>query len=80
MGIDTANIRYEAIRASPIKQIPIKSELTKEAARVKLKYRSKVSLADAFLIALTYMMNGMALTTDPVIKEVLEGRCKLFEV
>jgi len=53
MGVNLADVRYEAIRASPIKQILIESELTREATKAKMKYRGKVSLADAFLIALT---------------------------
>ena len=80
LGIDTADIRYEAIRASPIKQVPVKGELTKEAARIKLRYRGRVSLADAFLIALTQMIGGIVLTTDSTIKEILRNKCRLFEI
>lgn len=80
LGIDTADIRYEAIRASPIKQISVKGELTKEAARIKLRYRGRVSLADAFLIALTQIVGGIVLTTDSTIKEILRSKCKLFEI
>jgi len=80
LGIDAADIRYEAIRASPINQIPVEGELTREAAKVKLKLRDKVSLADAFLVALTYRVRGIALTTDPVIKDVLKNKCKYFEI
>ena len=80
LGADSADIRYEAIKASPIKQVPIEGELTREAAKVKLKYRSKLSLADAFLIALTRRVKGVALTTDSVIKDILRNKCKLFKV
>jgi len=80
LGINAADIRYEAIRVSPIKQIPVKDELTREAAKIKVKYRDKISLADAFLIALTYQVKGIALTTDPAIKEILKDKCKFFEI
>jgi len=80
LGVDAADIRYEAIRASPIKQVPVKGELTREAAKVKLRYGGKVSLADAFLIALARWVGGVALTTDPVVKSILKSRCKFFEV
>ena len=80
LGIDAADIRYEAIRASRIKQVPIEGRLTKEAAKVKLRYRSKISLADAFFITLTYAVDGTALTTDSAVKEILRNRCRFFEV
>ena len=80
LGIDAADIRYEAVRNSPIKQVPAEDELVREAAKIKLKYRNKISLADAFLIALTHQVKGIALTTDPAIKEILKNKCKFFEV
>ena len=42
LGLETADIRYEAIRNSPIKQIPIKGDLTKNVAKIKLKYRKRI--------------------------------------
>ncbi|OYT40268.1 MAG: DNA-binding protein [Desulfurococcales archaeon ex4484_58] len=80
LGLETTDILYEAIRNSPIKQIPVEGELTREAGRVKMRYRDKISIADAFLIALTYQVKGIALTTDPVIKEILRDKCRLFKV
>ena len=80
IGIDAAEIRYEAVRASPIKQVPAGGELVRVAAKVRLKYRGKVSLADAFLIALANQVGGTVLTTDPAVKEVLKSRCKLLEI
>jgi len=80
LGVDAADIRYEAIRASPIKQIPAGDEITREAGRIKLKYRGKISLADAFLIALTHQVEGIALTTDLIIKEIMNDKCKFFEI
>jgi len=80
LGTDTADIRYEAIRNSPIKQVPVENELVRKAAKIKLKYRNKISLADAFLIALTRQVKGIALTTDPTIKEILKNKCKLFQI
>lgn len=80
LGVDAADIRYEAVKNSPISQVPVEGELTREAAKVKLKHRGKVSLVDSFLIALTSQVKGVALTTDPTVKEILKDRCKLFEV
>ncbi len=76
LGIDAVNIRYEAVRASSIKQVAVKGELIREAAKIKVKYKDRISPADSFLIALTYQVMGIALTTDRVVKE----KCEFFEV
>ena len=80
LGIQVADIRYEAIRASRIKQVPAAGELTREAAKIKLTHRRKVSLADAYLIALTKQVKGKAITTDPTVKEILRDKCILLKV
>lgn len=78
LGLDVAEVRYEAIRNSPIIQVPAEGELTREAARVKAKHRRRTSLADAYLIAVARQVNGLVLTTDSAIKEILKDTCKLF--
>ncbi len=80
LGLEVADIRYEALRTSPIKQIPAGGELTREAARVKLEYKRNISLADAFLIALSNIVKGKAVTTDHEIKEILRNRCILIKL
>lgn len=80
LGLDEADIRYEAIRASPIKQVPAAGSLTKEAARIKLTYRRQISLADAYLIALARQVKGKVLTTDSILKKILKDKCILLEV
>ncbi len=60
--------------------MPAAGELTREEARIKLAYRRKVSLADAYLIALTRQVKGRAVTTDPIIKEILKDKCILLKV
>ncbi|HDN75559.1 MAG TPA: hypothetical protein ENG05_00325 [Acidilobales archaeon] len=71
LSIDVVDMRYEAVRNSPIIQVPVEGELARDGAKVKLKYRGKIPPADAYLIALT---------TDSRIKEILKDRCKLFEI
>ncbi len=80
LGLDEADIRYEAIRASPIRQVPAAGSLTKEAASIKLTYRRQVSLADAYLIALARQVKGKVLTTDSILKKILKDKCILLEV
>ena len=80
LGLEAADIRYESVRNSPIKQVPAAGELTREAAKIKLTHKRRVSLADAYLIALTKQVKGKAVTTDPTIKEILRDKCILLKV
>ena len=79
LGEEVAKLRYISIRNSSIRQIAAGGDLTIEAARIKLRYRRRISIADAYLIALARMVNGVILTTDKTVKEVY-GKCIYFEV
>jgi len=79
LGEEVADIRYESVRNSPIRQVPAAGDLTREAAKIKLKYRGKISLADAYLIALALQTRAIALTTDSVVKEILRRKCIFFK-
>ena len=70
LGSEVADIRNLAIRKSAIRIHPASRELTPQAASIKCKYRSQISLADAYTMA-TSMMNKCRLaTTDPLLKEI----------
>jgi len=79
-GRELADIKYEAIRESPIKLVPAAGELTRQAELVKLTYRRRISLADAYLIALARHVRGSVITTDTTIKSILRDRCVLLEL
>ena len=79
LGEEVADIRYESVRNSPIRQVPAAGDLTREAAKMKLEYRDKISLADAYLIALALQTRAIALTTDSVVKEILRRKCIFFK-
>jgi len=79
LGEEVADIRYESVRNSPIRQVPAAGDLTREAAKIKLEYRDKISLADAYLIALALQTRAIALTTDSVVKEILRRKCIFFK-
>lgn len=80
LGEDIAEIRYLSIRNSRIKQIPAQGELTRQAAKYKIRYRRKISLADAYLLALAKKVKGTVLTTDERLKEILKDRCICFKI
>ncbi len=43
-------------------------------------YRGKISLADAYLLALAKTVNGIVLTTDRRIKDILKSKCIHFKI
>ncbi len=55
---------------SEFKFISSSGEVTREAGKVKLENRNRLSLADSFLIATAKTINAAILTTDKAVKEV----------
>ncbi len=55
---------------SEFKFISSSGEVTREAGKVKLENRNRLSLADSFLIATAKTINAVILTTDKAVKEV----------
>ncbi|MGH9933733.1 MAG: PIN domain-containing protein [Nitrososphaerales archaeon] len=68
-GLETAEIRYMMTRASQIILAPDEM-ITRDAARFKLKYGHKLSLADCFAISTAINNDCTLITTDSRIKQV----------
>ncbi|MDA4131379.1 MAG: PIN domain-containing protein [Thaumarchaeota archaeon] len=69
-GRDVAIITTGSIRETPIQIHSIDPALTLEAGALKCKYRGKISLADAYVMAVAKIYNCRLVTTDPVLKEL----------
>ena len=69
-GWDAALTKHSLIRNSPISIVSVERDLTIEAAKLKLKYYSVLSLADCYLIALAKKSKATVVTTDPGIESV----------
>ena len=69
-GWDAALTKHSLIRNSPISIVSVERDLTIEAAKLKLKYYSVLSLADCHLIALAKKSKATVVTTDPGIESV----------
>ncbi|MEM2184336.1 MAG: PIN domain-containing protein [Candidatus Methanomethylicia archaeon] len=53
---------------------------TIEAARIKLKYYDRLSLADSYLVALAIMLKGIIVTTDARIENVIEVPVEVIRI
>lgn len=65
------------MRGSLVKIVALSEELTVKAAKFKLKYYGKLSLADRCLIALAGRVKARIVTTDSDIGDI-EGGWTIF--
>lgn len=70
LGREVARIRVASLRESELSVIPIDENLSYIAADLKCIYRGKLSLADAYVIALAKLKRGILLTTDTRISKL----------
>jgi len=70
MGRDIALITSGSIREIPVRIHSPDEPLTLEAGSLKCKYRGKISLADAYILAVAKIYNCKLFTTDPTLKEI----------
>ncbi len=73
LGLETAENWYLQIRRSTIEVVSPNEETTRKAARLKIKHRRRLSLADCFALAATNQLDASIITTDSQIKKVGEA-------
>jgi len=78
-GLQTAETRYTLTRRAQIIVAPDEA-ITRDAAKLKLKYHDKLSLADCFAISTAINNHCTLITTDNKIREVKEVRTVYLEV
>jgi len=69
-GRDVAGITQRSIRDKPIRVHVPDQRLSLEAASLKCKYRGRISLVDAYILALSKENKCRLITTDPLLKEI----------
>ena len=69
-GSEVAELRTTAIRNSSIEIHNVDEILTERAGFLKCKYRGKISLADAYMLATSLEHRCRLITTDPALKEL----------
>ncbi len=80
LGSDVAEIRSATIRESNIEVHLIEEMLTERAGPLKCKYRGKISLSDAYILATSIEYKCRLITTDPRLKELNLVRTSLLSV
>jgi len=79
LGREVADVRYNQIRVL-INPVSTNQDLTREAGKIKCKYRDKLSLADCFALALSKIKGAILLTTDSDLAEIKKVKVKHFPV
>ena len=80
LGREVADIRYASLRNSAVKVVATDERLTRMAGRLKCVCRGRVSLADAYVIAVAQMLRGTLVTTDHLIEELGVVETRLLEI
>ena len=79
LGREIADVRYNQTRVL-INPVSTNQDLTREAGKIKCKYRDKLSLADCFALALSKIKGAILLTTDSDLAEIKKVKVKHFPV
>lgn len=80
LGREVAELRNASIRGSMLMIESPNERLTRMAAALKCEYRGRLSLADAYVLALCQMYGGDLVTTDRRLKELNLVPTSLLEV
>jgi len=68
------------VRLRNLTVAPVDTRLAFRAGELRARYRRKLSLADAIIVALAERLGGRLLTTDPRLKMVEEVTVEVYEV
>jgi len=79
MGRETARIRYLSIRRSKVIVFAPDETLSRSAGELKCKHRGKLSLVDAYALALAKERGATLITSDPRISELAIVPTQLIE-
>lgn len=79
-GREVAEIRNTSIRNANISIIPLDEKLTRIAGGLKCIHKGKLSLADAYVIAVTRAYDGTLITTDTRIVELNLVSTKFLQI
>ncbi len=70
LGRETAQMRYLSIRRSELSIVPPDESLSRLAGELKCKHRGKLSLVDAYIVALAKTERAALVTSDSRISEL----------
>jgi len=79
MGRETARIRYLSIRRSKVTVFAPNETLSRSAGELKCRHRGKLSLVDAYVLAVAKENRSTLITSDPRISELALVPTRLIE-
>jgi predicted nucleic acid-binding protein len=79
LGRETARIRYLSVRRSGLNVFAPNETLSRSAGELKCKYRGKLSLVDAYVLAVAAEERSTLITSDPRIAEIAVVPTRLIE-
>jgi len=80
LGREVAEVRHVSIRHSKLTVLATDERLTRVAGGLKCIYRGKLSLADAYVLAVAKTLGGTLVTTDPQLLEIKLVQTRLLEI
>ena len=80
LGREVAEVRYTSIRHSRISILAADERLTRVAGGLRCTHRGKLSLADAYIVAVAKMLRGTLVTTDPRLMKLELVQTRIFQV
>jgi len=80
LGREVAEVRHTSIRHSKMSILATDERLTRIAGGLKCIHRGKLSLADAYIVAVAKMLGGTLVTTDPRLLEIKVAQTRLLKI
>jgi predicted nucleic acid-binding protein len=79
LGKDSARIRYFSIRRTGLSVLAPNENLSRAAGELKCQHRGKLSLVDAYILAVAIEEGATLVTSDPLIPEMKLVPTRLIE-
>jgi len=79
-GREVADLRYTSLRNSSMTIVATDERLTRVAGGLKCDHRGKLTLADAYIIAVAQRLRGTLVTTDHLIYELKLVETRLIQI
>lgn len=79
LGRETARIRYFSVRRSGLSVFAPSESLSRLAGELKCRHRGKLSLVDAYVLAVAMEERTTLVTSDPQISELHLVQTRLIE-
>jgi len=80
LGREVAEVRHTSIRHSKMSILATEGRLTRIAGGLKCIHKGKISLADAYIVAVAKTLGGTLVTTDSRLAELRLVQTRLLQI